>query len=169
MAHGISEQQWLRYADGELDWTERRQVEDHLAVCAACAAEAAELRNWHEVLRVEGARLGEALRAGDADMERLTERTLARLRGGHAGAWTVRDALSLLRVVMEPICGSGATRAAMNLAIRRSAGAEEALTGTNWALFVGNLREATTAVCGLATGRLVSRAAFCLPIGSGPA
>jgi hypothetical protein len=67
---------------------------------------------------------------------------------------------------MEPICGSGATRVAMNLAIQRSAGSEADLTGTNWELFVVNLREATTLVCGMAAGRLISRAGSCLSITS---
>ncbi len=169
MAHGVNEQQWLRYLDGELNRIERTQFEDHLAACPSCTSEAGDLRRWHELLRTEGARLGEALRAGGECVEQLVEQSVLRVRGRHAGPWTVRDGLSILRSIMEPICGSGATNAAMSLAIRRSAGAEEDLSGTNWALFVGNLREATTVVCGLATGRLISRAGFCLPIGSGPA
>jgi hypothetical protein len=122
---------------------------------------------WHDLLQEEGARLAEAIRSDEREVEALIERSLDRIRSARAGAaWTVKDGLSLLRFVMDPICGSGATRAAMNLAIQRSAGSEADLTGTNWELFVGNLREATTQVCGMAAGRLISRAGSCLPITS---
>jgi anti-sigma factor RsiW len=167
MAHGITEQDWMRFIDGEATGIERRRVEDHLSMCAACAAQAAELRSWRVQLRAEGHRLSSALAGGEAQLEALLEDGLARVRAaGHgAGAgWSVREGLSLLRSVMEPLCGTGATQAAMSLAIRRSAGFEEELGGNNWDLFVVNLREATTSVCGIATGRLVSRAGSCLQI-----
>jgi len=165
MAHGISEQDWMRYLDGDLERVEWQRVDDHVAACQACASQASELRQWQGLLREEGTRLGEAIRSDERQVETLIERSLDRIRRARAAAaWTVTDGLSLLRFVMEPICGSGATRAAMNLAIQRSAGSEEDLTGTNWGLFVVNLGEATTLVCGLATGRLVSRAGSCLSI-----
>lgn len=166
MGHGFNEQQWLSYIEGTLDGAERRLLEEHLAVCQECAAETVQQRRWHDQLRQEGLKLSAALQAHQdaADFEWLMRRSLDSLRGDRP-AWTVREGLSLLRFVMEPICGSGATRAAMNLAIKRSAGEENALSETNWGLFIGNLREATTLVCGLATGRLISRAGSCMVIG----
>ncbi len=38
------------YADGELDKEARRQVEEHLAVCAECRAELAEMKKLEEVM-----------------------------------------------------------------------------------------------------------------------
>ncbi len=168
MAHGISEQDWLRFIDGNLDAAARRRLEDHIASCPDCTAEAGELRHWHVLLRDEGYRLSEALRMEESHVETLLERSLERMRQvapmGVRRAWSVRDGLTILRFVMDPICGSGATRAAINLAILRSAGAGRDLTGTNWGLFVGNLREATSLICGQAAGRLVFRAGSCLSI-----
>ena len=69
-----------------------------------------------------------------------------------------------LRFLMEPICGPGTARAAIELAVQRSAGDGSRVTGRNWRLFVGNLSDATSLICGLAAGRLVDRAGQCLTI-----
>lgn len=96
-------------------------------------------------LRREAARLREAVHLSDEDLDRMLRRR----------RWTPREAMLLLRLLVEPICGSGTAGAAIQLAERRStAGAE-----FHWSLFVANLSETMAFLCGAATGRLVTRVA----------
>ncbi len=170
LQHGISERKWLEFLDGTMDPEERRGIRAHLEKCAGCAKLASELAVWRNLLLAEGLRLREASRLPDEELDLLLARSMERIRSAEpvgarsSFAWTVADGIRVLRFLMEPICGPGTARAAIELAVRRSADDGSRVSGRNWRLFVGNLSDATALICGLAAGRLVDRAGLCLGI-----
>lgn len=171
--HGISERQWLEYLDGTLGSAEQGRVRAHVEQCAGCAKLAAELMVWRDSLLAAGERLREASRLPDEALDLMLSRSIERLRSAEPDgirsnfAWTVAEGITVLRFLMEPICGPGTARAAIDLAVRRSADDRSRLNTRNWRLFVGNLSDATALICGLAAGRLVDRAGLCLAIEEG--
>ena len=168
--HGISEAEWLRFVDDTLEPERQRSIQAHLRICTDCANLASELTAWRESLIEEGERLREACRLSDEAMDSLLERSLARIRSAEpeylrsGSGWTVAEGITVLRFLIEPICGPGMARTTIDLAVRRSADEGSRVTRRNWRLFVGNLSDATALICGLAAGRLVDRAGLCLVI-----
>ncbi|MCS6953977.1 MAG: zf-HC2 domain-containing protein [Bryobacterales bacterium] len=166
MRHGIDEQSWLAWLDGTLDAQARSALEAHLGICADCGWQSRQLERWRELLETEAGRLRAALCGGEEEWERMAWRSLHRLREAAArqglGRWTVLEALSILRLLMEPICGQGTVRAVVERALERSRAAGPALTWGDWGRFVGHLSDAAASVCGSAVGRLVALAGLCL-------
>jgi len=79
--------------------------------------------------------------------------------------WSVAEATLLLRVLIEPICGRGTAGTTISLARRRSVrAAEERLTSGSWGLFISNLSDAMSSICGAAAGTLVRRAGFSIAV-----
>lgn len=171
MQHGISEQEWIQYIDSNLRAKKQASIRTHVDGCRECAQLLAELSTWQELLKEEASQLRETFQTSQAEIEPLLAQCLARIRTAESAKtrtglrWTVTEAMSLLRFLLEPICGQGTTQATMNLAIQRSAADRDGhITSQNWKLFIANLSDAIASICGSAAGRLVGRVGICLAI-----
>jgi hypothetical protein len=71
----------------------------------------------------------------------------------------------LLRLLVEPFCGPGTAGAAISLAVRRSTVADgQSDAPAVWNLFVSNMSEMISSVCGTEAGRLVNQVGVCLDV-----
>jgi hypothetical protein len=108
---------------------------------------------WLEhVFILEGAQLRSSVTLTEADVERLLQAAMARSRRSR---WTPSEAQWLLRRLLEPFCGPGMARAAIELAVRRSTADDRPVGAHYWPVFISNLTESVGAVCGLAAAGLV--------------
>jgi anti-sigma factor RsiW len=158
----------MEYAEGLADAELSTRVGTHLSACTACAEAVSEFREWQEMMRAEGLRLQGALATSDQKIESMLAESLIRISSkpgaGPYPLWTTRQALLLLRSLLEPLCGFGAARAAIDLALRRSAPLDAADSTRNWRLFIANLSENVESICGSATARLVGCAGLSLEL-----
>jgi hypothetical protein len=130
---------------------------------------------WMEQrLALEASRLRSNLAVPDEELSVLFSKCLDQIRETGTAAdsarvhWTVREATMLIRLLVEPICGVGTAHALLSLAVKRSTATDQdSVTESNWRLFVSNMSDAITSVCGSATGRLVNRVGDCLAVGEG--
>lgn len=151
----ITDEQWLAYFDGEV----QGRITAHISGCPECAQFAASMRGVETTLAGNALLFREAARLSDDEMDRLFARVL---EAQNRRFWTAREAMLLLRALVEPICGAGTAGATMHLAMQRSTTGN--VTGKNWRLFVSNLSDTMASICGSAAGRLVSRAGFALAV-----
>jgi hypothetical protein len=158
MQDDFSEEQWLKYMDGDADPAMRKHVDS----CADCRALVSSIDEIGATLHEEGLRARDAICPTPAELDQMLGRCLTELRGP---AWTANEAVLLMRALVEPICGPGTAGASILLAIRRSTSGR--LTESNWNLFVSNLSDVMVSVCGSAAGRLVNRAGVCLSLREG--
>ena len=165
MTEHISEQEWMEYLGSALERARAAELRDHANTGAPCGQWLAELTTWHRMLAAEGARLRRAMElpAGEMDrfvtqsMEKICDSRPAGLRAAYGR--TAAEGMFLLRSLIEPIFGSGTTRLTIDLAVRRcTVRPEHQLSGREWPLFVSNLSETLTSICGSAAGRLINRA-----------
>jgi len=171
MPHGFSEQQWIDYLDGSLDMRQSAGLRDHARSCPECAERLRELSLWHEKLVEEAAVVRGAFDASLTDLDRLLSASLERIRPFEPSAyfgdpsWSFREAVTLLRLLVEPFCGSGTAGATIHLAVQRSTlNGIYADTPAAWNLFVSNMSEVVSSVCGTAAGRLVNQVGACLEV-----
>ena len=171
MPHGISEQQWIEYLDGSLNKQESARLRDHARSCPECAETLRELSLWREKLVEEAAVVRAAFEASPADLDRLLSASLQRIRPFEPAAyfsdpsWSFREAVTLLRLLVEPFCGSGTAGATIHLAVQRSTlNGSYTDTPAAWNLFVSNMSEVVSSVCGTAAGRLVNQVGACLEV-----
>ena len=162
--HGIPEEQWVEYLEGDLPANDAVRLGEHASTCPECAASLAELSLWREKLTEEAARLRSALSTSPDQLDRLLAASLERIRQSHA-RWTFREAVMLLRVLLEPFCGSGTAGAAVHLAVRRSTLDGSPENPAAWKLFLSNMSETMSAICGTEAGRLVNQVGVCLNVG----
>jgi anti-sigma factor RsiW len=155
MRHGISEQQWIEYLEGGLAELDAARVGGHLSACPECAATFAELSLWRGKLVEEAARVRAAFETSPDQLDRLLAASLERIGRSHP-SWTFREAVMLLRLLVEPFCGSGTAGAAVRLAVQRSMVHGRPAPAT-WDLFVSNMSEMMSSVCGTEAGRLVNQ------------
>jgi anti-sigma factor RsiW len=172
MRHGILEQQWIEYIEGTLHDRESARLRNHANTCAECARTLRELSVWREKLFEESARVRTAFETSPNDLDRLLAASLERIRGLEPASerrdphWSFREAVMLLRLLVEPFCGSGTAGATVNLAVQRSTlQGLSADTPAAWSLFVRNLSETMSSVCGTAAGLLVNEVGACLEVG----
>ena len=122
----ISEHQWLEFVDGTADPVVAGRIRRHTEVCRECARTLDELRRWHIAIGLEATRLSRSVELTGGMLDRMLAESLGRIQElepaalAHDGGWTPDQAVVLLRSLMEPICGLGAARAAMNVAISRA-------------------------------------------------
>jgi hypothetical protein len=171
MRHEILEQQWIEYLEGTLHGREAAQLRDHANSCLECAQTLRELSAWREKLVEESALVRAACETSPGDLDRLLATSLERIRGLQPSAehfdpsWSFREAVMLLRLLVEPFCGPGTAGATINLAVQRSTlKGLSADTPAAWSLFVCNLSETLSSVCGTAAGRLVNEVGACLKV-----
>ncbi|MBI5282402.1 MAG: hypothetical protein HY858_12025 [Candidatus Solibacter usitatus] len=171
MHHGISEQQWFDYLELTIEASARRPIDAHLRGCAPCRALLDDIRAWESQVREEASRLAAAVDCPAPEIDRLLAEVLNRIHAGQpaalssGGRWSCSEAVLLLRALLDPICGAGASRNAISLAASQSCPPEQPrVAAGNWPLFVSNLSSAIAAVYGSATGLLVRRAGACLAL-----
>lgn len=169
MQHGISEEQWIQLIEGGLDERECARLRDHARLCADCAATLAELTFWREKLAEEAARVRAAFATSPADVDRLLAGALTRIRAAgldlpRDARWSLREAVMLLRLLVEPFCGSGTAGAAVRLAFRRSTADGALANPATWGLFVSNMSETMASLCGKEAGRLVNQVGVSLEV-----
>jgi anti-sigma factor RsiW len=157
--HGITDQQWMDFHDGKLDAPSRATIEGHLAACAECASLHEELVIWRERLAGEGARIRQAMELPEPELERMLAASLERVAAARPAAWRggAAEAVAMLRTLLAPVLGAGTVRAACDAALRLAA--PDGITAATWATFTRALGEIIRAICGIAAGRLVGRAA----------
>jgi hypothetical protein len=157
MTHGIDDQTWVAYLEGELAPQERDRLEAHLIGCQLCW-------EFHERMARTTARLREGAAAArllvplaDDDLHRGLTGTLARLRGDQrpelpGGSGMLRERLGSLERMIAVMCGrQTAERALQTAASRSPARSLEGVTPDNWAPFLSNLTSIAAVMCG-ATG-----------------
>jgi anti-sigma factor RsiW len=171
MRHGILEQQWIEYLQGTLRGSELARLRDHLGACPECAGTLRELSLWRRKLVAEAALVRAAFETSPARLDQLLAASLDRIRALEPAAlqsdpgWSFREAVMLLRLLVEPFCGSGTAGATINLAVQRSTlKGDSADTPAAWSLFVRNLSEVMSSICGTAAGRLVNQVGACLDV-----
>jgi anti-sigma factor RsiW len=156
MRHGISEEQWIEYLEGGLVELDGARFGDHLSACPECAATLVELSFWRGKLAEEAARMRAAFETSPDQIDRLLAASLERIGRSHP-SWTFREAVMLLRLLVEPFCGSGTAGAAVQLAMQRSTAHGWPENPATWDLFVSNMSEMMSSVCGTEAGRLVNQ------------
>jgi hypothetical protein len=165
MQDHIRDEGWLRFLDDPGGCEASKRVREHIAGCGYCAKLFESLESVREGLATEGARLRAATAMTDAEIDAMLGRCFAQIRSGAHPGWSATEATLLLRVLIEPICGRGTAGATISLARRRSLPAsEEHLTSGSWSVFISNLSDAMSSICGAAAGRLVRRAGFSIAV-----
>jgi len=166
MRHGISEEQWVGYLDGVLPGREMTRLREHANHCVECAETLRDLSVWRGRLAEEAGRVRRAFDASPETLDRLLAASLKRIRALEPErervetSWTFQEGVMLMRLLVEPLCGSGTAGATIHLAVQRST-----LDGAAaWGLFVRNMSEAMGSVCGNAAGRLVNQVGSCLQV-----
>jgi len=164
MTHEISELDLLAMVEGTADAAVSGRIQAHLNVCAECARRHDEFRTWHGRLVSEGERMRDAMRFGSDTMERLLADSMQRIAaaqpsGNQCGA---AEGLVMLRSLLSPVFGRGTVEATTEMALQRTA--PGGITGSTWRNFSAVLSEMVEAVCGIAAGKLVIRAAAALPV-----
>lgn len=164
VAEHFAAARWLEYLDnpGADD-----AMGSHMGGCEKCRG----LLNSLIAVRTQLASDATCIRAaaaGPGEIEAILERCLSGIRTGSRKIWTAAEAMLLLSVLVEPICGRGAARRTISLARHRSTPpSETVLSGRNWPLFISNLSETMTSICGAAAGQLVRQAGFSMTLQEG--
>ncbi len=92
----INDEMLHQYLDGDLPWSERQRVRDHIKSCHACRRRLEELRHAEHALR--------SMAAFDVPAE-FTHRIMTQVRKTTPGVWWMRSAvLRFTRVVMALGC-----------------------------------------------------------------
>ena len=154
MEHGFTHAQWINFLDDALPPAERSRMEAHLEECRECRGFTVSIQEWETAIQCEAGLLIAELDRDPNDIRRLAARALARIRAsGPPGVvlspFGQGEAVLLLRALLDPLCGSGAARNAVQLATERSYGpGEQWASAPNWGLFVKNLGATVGAVYG---------------------
>jgi hypothetical protein len=165
MQDHIRDADWLRFLDDPRGGDRGEHIREHVAGCVKCAKLLKSLELVRESLATEGARVRASSAISDSEVDALLERCFVQIRSSSQTGWSATEATLLLRVLIEPICGRGTAGATISLARRRSlSAAGEDLTSGSWRLFISNLSDAMSSICGAAAGRLVRRAGFSIAV-----
>jgi anti-sigma factor RsiW len=163
MPHGLSEEKWIEYLEGGLPPPEAARLKAHAAGCPECGEMLRGLSVWRQNLVVEAARIREAFETSPEDLDRLLAASLGRIRETR-NPWTFREAVTLLRLLLEPFCGSGTAGAAVHLAVRKSTAEGSDENSADWNCFVSNMSEMMSSVCGTEAGRLIHQVGVSLHV-----
>jgi anti-sigma factor RsiW len=161
MEHGFTSEQWIDFLDGALPLAEHRRMDAHLDACEECRLLVRQMRDWEEAIRGEAMLLTAGLDRDPGEISRLAARALERIRASEPAGVVLLpfgqgEAVMLLRALLDPLCGSGAARNAVQLATERSCGVgERAVSAPNWGLFVKNLGATVGAVYGAPARQLI--------------
>ena len=156
MIHGISDQEWMAYLDGELEAVERDRLETHFIGCAICWEFFDRVARTTARLDAAGKATRHSVPLSDDQLRRGMGEVLARIRGGRIQTTEVRERLDCLERVMAPMCGTTtATRALRAAAQGSPAQSLEYVTADNWTPFLSSLRSIAAVMCGETGAHLV--------------
>lgn len=161
MEHGFTHSQWLDFLDDALPAAECGRMKAHLAVCADCRQLMIRIQEWETAIQGEARLLTAELDRDPAEISWLAARALERIRASEPAGVVLSpfgqgEAVLLLRALLDPLCGSGAARNAVQLATEQSCGVgERFVSAPNWSLFVRNLGATVGAVYGAPARRLI--------------
>ena len=149
MTHGITDQDWMKYFDGELEPAAVDRIEAHFIGCRLCWDFYDQMANAEERLRVGGEALRNERPLRERVLHRAIESTLAQIRGYEQANNDVRERLDHLRAVMAPMCGTRTVERALKLAAEGSpAKSLESITSENWKPFLSSLTSIAAVMCG---------------------
>jgi len=154
----ISDAQWTEYVDNVLSQRERQKVEAHLADCADCSLHLAEIWQVDQRLRIECAKVVQAIQQSGMIAVPSRERILAALREGVAAvnSQEVEERLWRVRWVLALLCGCNTA-----VGMIRAADTHADIPGgtrpneQKWLVFLRRLSSLTTEICGRAAGELI--------------
>lgn len=161
--HGITETQWLEYLDGSLPESVCVRIRSHLAECAECRSMYQQLLKWESAVVQEIGRIHVAATRSSGEIDLLAARFLEsvrenRIRPTQSAPFPPAEAVRLLRALLDPLCGAGAARNAVQLATEQSCRAgEQDVSVPNWSLFVRNLSKNVGRVYGSPARVLIER------------
>lgn len=161
MIHGISDEEWISYLDGDLDADGRDRLEAHLIGCKRCWEFNERMLVSSSMLSAEGRSMRQNLALDDAALNSNLRSFFGRLRAessvmGVEQAPEVRARLDSLKDVMTPMCGSTtAVRALMVAAQGSPAKSLERITEENWSPFLTTLKSIAVVMCGETGAHLV--------------
>ena len=158
MNHGISDDQWTSYLDGELE--HRDQIEAHLIGCQPCWEFNERMQRTEARLGIAGEAVRHQYPLSDNVLHRSLQRVLARIwrhkESEIEQAEEVRARLDSLKEVLAPMCGSGtASRALVAAAMGSPAKSLELVSEENWDPFLANLKSIAVVMCGETGAHLV--------------
>jgi anti-sigma factor RsiW len=162
MKHGISEDDWEDYLEGDLPAAERDRVEAHLIGCVPCW-------EFHGRMAAVTARLCETGAAAGRGHVLPDEKLVAGLRGVYARicaaggggeaaghATPLQRRLDELEAVMTVFCGARAAGNALRAAAKSSpARSLAAVTRENWGPFLSRLTAIAHVLCGRTGASLI--------------
>ena len=156
MIHGISDQEWVAYLDGELEAVDRDRLETHFIGCAICWEFFDRVARTTARLDAAGKATRHSVPLSDDELHRSMSEVLARIRRGRLQTTEVRERLDCLERVMAPMCGTTtATRALRAAAQGSPAQSLEYVTADNWTPFLSSLRSIAAVMCGETGAHLV--------------
>lgn len=156
MIHGISDQEWVAYLDGELEAVDRDRLETHFTGCAICWEFFDRVAQTTARLDAAGKATRHSVPLSDDELRRSMGEVLARIRRGRLRTTEVRERLDCLERVMAPMCGTTtATRALRAAAQGSPAQSLEYVTADNWTPFLSSLRSIAAVMCGETGAHLV--------------
>lgn len=159
MTHGISDDQWASYLDGESE--HRDQIEAHLIGCQRCWEFNERMSRTATRLDSAGTAMRHQFPLSDGVLLRSLRSVLARIRRHNespeeAQAIAVRERLASLREVLAPMCGSTtAVRALAAAAMDSPARSLERVNEENWDPFLTSLKSIAVVMCGETGAHLV--------------
>lgn len=161
MKHGIAEQDWEAYTEGDADEATTDRIEAHLIGCLTCWEEYERLKRATELWRTAGEAAHWQTPLRDAALHDGLQRVLARARAadaaqGQTGQAAIQTRLTQLEAVLGLLCG---TRTAF-CALRTAANSTPArklslLTVEHWDSFLERLAAITIVLCGAAGAELI--------------
>lgn len=161
--HGITETQWMEYLDGTLPESVCARIRSHLARCAECRSMHHQLLEWESAVAQETTRLHVATARNSTEIDLLAARFLENVRQNQIrptqrAPFKPAEAVRLLRTLLDPLCGAGAARNAVQLATEQSCRAgQQDVSVPNWGLFVRNLSKNVGCVYGSPARVLIER------------
>jgi len=168
MKHPIDYDDWLGYLDGDLDQIRTARVREHIDHCSECRSTWNELLEATAALRSAAREYAAVHAVCDDEVRSGRERVLARIRtlespstleSVAAGELTV-GRLRKLQHVVAPV---GGARTAFRLIVA-AAGRTPVPQGTAaWRIFLEQLTDLTSALCGRSMARLVWEIGNSLP------
>ena len=159
MNHGISDDQWASYLDGEPNY--RDQIEAHLIGCRQCWEFNERMSRTASRLDAAGGAMRHHFPLPDGILHRSLARVLRRIRRQNEFPESeqpveVRARLDSLKEVLAPMCGSKtATRALAAAAMGSPARSLERVSEENWHPFLTSLKSIAVVMCGETGAHLV--------------
>lgn len=168
MKHPIDYDDWLGYLDGDLNQSRTAVVCEHIEHCSECRSTWDELLEATAAIRSAAGEYAAVHAVGEDEIRSGRERVLARIRtlesrptleSVAAGELTI-GRLRKLQYVVAPVCGA---RTAFRLIVAAAGRTPVPQSKAAWLVFLEQLTDLTSALCGRSTARLIWEIGNSLP------